>query len=183
MSPLARSLLGLALVFLLLSLAFDLMPAREASDSDAFQRYSGTEPWAVAGVRPGEKLAQHRARLGQPERATDSRPGRVLRWSRPEDLTLSVDPLDGVVEVLGPSVTVPGKTLVYPGLSQAEVERVLGRGKVTRSTRPTGSGVISIGSTEVARILTYENGGVRFEITLEEDGVKHVRAVKGAPER
>ena len=37
--------------------------------------------------------------------------------------------------------------------------------------------MISLGSTEVARILTYENGGVRFEITLEEDRVKHVRAV------
>ena len=180
MSLAARSLFGLALVFLLLSLAFEFMPAREASDLDQFQRYSGTDPWAVGGVRPGDMLAQHQGRLGSPERDTDAKPGRVLRWSRPEDLTLSIDPLGEVVEVMGQSVTVAGKTLVYAGLSQAEVERILGRGKVTRSTRPTGSGVISTGSTEVARILTCENGGVRFEITLEEDRVKHVRAVRMA---
>ena len=183
MSFIAKSLFALALVFLLLSVALEFVPARQASDLDQFERYAGSAPWAVGGIRPGDASAPHLAKLGPPERDTDMKPGRVLRWSRPEDLTLSVTSDGEIVEVLGQSLTAAGKTLVHAGLSQAEIERVLGRGKVTRSTRPTGSGVISLGSTEVARILTYENGEVRFEITLEEDRVKHVRAVKAAPRR
>lgn len=178
MSLTARSLFALAAFFLLLSFVFELAPARESSDLDQFQRYTGNDPWTLGGVRPGDSLAAHEARLGPPEPSGGGTPGGVLRWSRPEELSLVADPLAGVVEVFGQTLKAGGKTLVYPGLSQAEVERILGRGKVTRSTRPTGSGVISIGSKEVARILTYDNGGVRFEITLEEDQVRHIRAVK-----
>jgi hypothetical protein len=178
MSLAAKALFTLALIFLLLSLGLDYAPMREAPDLDRFQRYSGTDPWAIAGIRPGDTLAQHRRRLGPPVKDTDMKSVSVLGWSRPEELSLTVSPEGEVVDVWGRSVTAGGNTLVYTGLSQAEVERILGRGKVLRSTRPTGSGVISLGSTEVGRILTYENGGVRFEVTLEENQVKHVRAVK-----
>ncbi len=176
-SRLSRFLFGLALAFLLISVAMDLVPAREEPDLDRDQRYSGTEPWAVANVRPGDALTAHLARLGAPDQDRTSSSGRGVEWTRHGDLKLSVNREDEIFDVWGRSLTAGPATLIQTGLSQVEVERILGRGEVRRSTQP-GSGVISLGSKEVARILSYENDGVRFEITLQEDSVKHVRAVK-----
>jgi len=69
------------------------------------------------------------------------------------------------VDVWGRSLTAGDSTLIDTGLSEAKVARILGCGKVQKSTRPS-------------RTTTYDDGGVRFEVTLEEDQVKYVRAVK-----
>lgn len=179
MSLTAKSLLGLALLFLLMSVAMEFVPVREASDLDQYQRYEGTEPWAVAKVRPGDALSAHLPRLGAPDQDRPSSSGRGVEWTSPSDLKLTLNKDGEIFDVWGRSLTAGQTTLISTGLSQAEVERILGPGKVQRSTQP-GSGVISLGSREVGRTLSYENGGVRFEITLEEDMVKYVRAVKTA---
>jgi len=183
MSLVPKLLFGLALVFLLLSAAQQFVPTRQASDLDRFERYAGAEPWAVASIRPGELLTRHESRLGLPERDRPSSSGRTLQWTSPGDLSLTVNQEGEILDVWGRSLSAGKTTLISTGLSQAEVERILGRGKVQTSTQPSGTGVISLGSREIGRTLSYENGGVRFEITLEEDQVKYVRAVKITSER
>lgn len=178
MSLLQRTLFGLALAFLLMSAAMEFAPVREGSDLDQYQRYAGTEPWAVAKVRPGDVLTAHLARLGPPDQDRTSSSGRGVEWTSPSDLRLTVNKDGEISDVWGRSLTAGGTTLISTGLSQKEVECILGRGRVQTSTQPTGSGVISLGSREVGRTLSYESEGVRFEITLEEDQVKYVRAVK-----
>ncbi len=183
MSPTARALFGLALLFLLLSVATDLLPSREASDLDAYRPHVGTAPWTAARVRPGDSFDRHATRLGPPTR-DPGKPGeapRVVQWTAPRDLTLTLDAQGQVTEVLGDDVTAGDEVLVHTGMTLAEVQRVLGRGSLRISTRPTGSGVISIGRSEVSRTLTYDNGGVTFEITFTEDSVRYVRAFKTRP--
>ena len=177
--PRARiSLVGLALAFLLISVVLRFGLTREASDLDRHQLYAGRDPWAVQKVRPGDRLTQHQARLGAPQKDLGSNGGRVIQWTSPSELTLTVNEDGEIVDVWGRSLTAGDSTLIDTGLSEEEVARILGRGKVQKSTRPSGSGVISLGTVEVSRTLTYDDGGVRFEITLEEDQVKYVRAVK-----
>ena len=175
--PRARiALVGLALAFLSISVVLRFGLTRDASDLDQHQRYRGSDRWAVQKVRPGDRLTQHQARLGVPQKDLDG--GRVIQWTSPSELTLTVNEGGEIVDVWGRSLTAGDSTLIDTGLSEAEVTRILGRGKVQKSTRPSGSGVISLGSVEVSRTMTYDDGGVRFEITLEEDQVKYVRAVK-----
>jgi len=176
--PRARiSLVGLALAFLLISVVLRFGSTREASDLDQHQLYAGRDPWAVQKVRPGDRLTQHQARLGAPQKDLGSNGGRVIQWTSPSELMLTVNEDGEIVDVWGRSLTAGDSTLIDTGLSEAEVTRILGRGKVQRSTRPSGS-VISIGSVQVSTIMTFDDREVRFEITLEEDQVKHVRALK-----
>ena len=177
--PRARlALFGLTLAFLLVFvlLRFGLM--RDASDLDQHPRYRGGDHWAVQKIRPGDRLTQHQARLGAPQKDLSSNGEHVIQWTSPSELTLTVNEDGEIVDVWGRSLTAGDSTLIDTGLSEAEVTRILGRGKVQKSTRPSGSGVISLGSVEVSRTMTYDDRGVRFEITLEEDQVKYVRAVK-----
>ena len=177
--PRARvALLGLALALLSISVVLRFGLTREASDLDQHQLYAGTDPWAVQKVRPGDRLTQHQARLGAPQKDLGSDGRRVVQWTSPSELMLTVNADGEIVEVWGRSLTAGDSTLIDTGLSEEEVARILGRGKVQKSTRPSGSGVISLGSVEMSRTMTYDDGGVRFEITLEEDQVKYVRAVR-----
>ena len=181
--PRARvALFGLALAFLSISVVLRFGLMHGASDLDQHQLYAGRDPWAVQKVRPGDRLTQHQARLGAPERDLASKGERVIQWTSPSELTLTVNEDGEIVEAWGRSLTAGDATLIDTGLSEAEVTRILGRGKVQRSTRPSGS-VISIGSVQVSTIMTFDDREVRFEITLEEDQVKHVRAVKITPGR
>ena len=176
----AKAFFALALAFLLLSVAVDFLPVREASDLDHYRPYTGTAPWSIAHIRPGDPIERHATRLGPPSRDQGGASGapRVVQWTSPRDLTLTLDARGEIVEVLADSVTAGEETLVSTGMSRAEVERVLGRGSLRTSTRPTGSGVISLGWTEVSKTLSYDNGGAVFEITLVKDGVAYVRAFR-----
>ncbi len=180
MSLTAKALFALALAFLLLSVAADFLPVREASDLDHYRPYTGTAPWSVAHIRVGDPIERHAARLGPPSRDQAGKGGasRVVQWTSPGDLTLTLDAQGVIVEVFADSVTAGEETLVFAGMSRAEVERVLGRGSVRTATRPSGSGVISLGQEEVSKTLIYDNGGAVFEVTLVEDGVAHVRAFR-----
>jgi hypothetical protein len=178
MSRARTALFGLALAFLSISAVLRFGLTRDASDLDQHQLYAGSDPWAVQKVRPGDRLTQHQARLGAPEKDLVSNGGRVIQWTSPSQLTLAVNEDGEIVEAWGRSLTAGDSTLIDTGLSEAEVTRILGRGKVQKSTRPSGSGVISLGRVEISRTMTYDDREVRFEITLEEDQVKHVRAVK-----
>lgn len=183
MSLTAKFLFGLALIFLVLSVAVDFLPVREATDLDQFKAYTGTEPWAVSNVRPGERLEKHQSRLGAPERDIDMKPGHVIRWTSPRDITLTVSPIGEITEVLSDSITVLDKPIVSSSMSRAEIERVLGRGQVRTERRPSGSGVITLGYEEVSKTLIYENQGVRFELNLQQDSLRYVRASLVRPSR
>lgn len=176
MNRVSRGLFVVALVFLVLSIGLEFTGSREAVDGDLKATYTGSDPWAVDSVRPGEVAAPHLDRLGPPRKDVAVMGDRVLTWSSP-DLMLTLDAGGVVKEAWGRRLSAGELTLIASGASQEEVERRLGRGRVQKTTRPRGSGVISIGSVEVARILTYEAGGVRFEITIEDDQVKHIRAL------
>ena len=174
LNRLSRGLLFLSLFFLLLSIALEFPGSRRVTEGDPSPRYSGSEPWAVEQVRPGEPAGPHGNRLGPPQQDVSAMGSRILKWSQPE-VILTVDDEGAVREVWGKRLTAGSATLVWPGASSREVEAILGRGRVEKTTRPRG-GVISLGSVEVARILIYENADVRFEITLEDDQVRHIRA-------
>jgi hypothetical protein len=153
---------------------------REASDLDAHRRHTGTAPWSVEGVRPGDALGPHLTRLGPPARTTKAMASDVRTWTSPGPLSVVTDAAGVVTDVTADSVESEGQDIVWSGLGQAEIERILGRGRVQKVTRP-GSGVISIfGGKEVGRVLTYENQGVRFELQLDDDTLNRVRAFRPA---
>lgn len=155
-----------------------LLPAcyREATDSAAAPRYTGTAPWTVDGVRPGQTLDDAKKILGEPREFRKSGSLRIAHWSDHETMvTLNVT--DQVTEVWGRSLKADGRTLIGPGLGEDEVTQTLGRGKTTR-TSVQGSGVISFGAKTTGHIFTYDNGGVAFEITVRADSTQHVRAFR-----
>src|SRR5262245_27140719 len=154
---------------------------RDAPDLDAYRRHQGTAPWSVDGVRPGQSFAAVRTALGAPDRTVAVMGQDVHEWTSRRQLSVVVDGAGLVTDVTGGQVESEGKPVVWSGLGQAEIERILGRGRVQKVTQP-GSGVISIGGgREVGRILTYDDKDVRFELQLEEDMLKRVRAFRPKP--
>jgi hypothetical protein len=136
--PRARvALFGLALAFLSISVVLRFGLTRQASDLDQHQLYAGRDPWAVQKVRPGDRLTQHQARLGVPQKDLGSKGGRVIQWTSPSELTLTVNEDGEIVDVWGRSLTAGDSTLIDTGLSQAEVTRILGRG--TQPQEPESS--------------------------------------------
>jgi hypothetical protein len=152
---------------------------REASDLDQHRPLTAAAGrWSLQGIRPREAFAAHQARLGPPSRTVaDARP--FYEWERPR-LTLSVDAAGAIVEVGGDSIDAGGRKVVWPGLSEAELTRILGRGRMYKVTSP-GSGVISIGGTETGRVLLYDDDGIRFELELENDALVRVHAFVPRP--
>ncbi|MDI1318959.1 MAG: hypothetical protein PSW75_02040, partial [bacterium] len=129
-----------------------LLPAcyREATDSASAPRYTGTAPWTVDGVRPGQTLDEARKILGEPSETRGSRSARVVHWSDKETM-VTINAANVVVEIWGHSLKAGGQTVVGPGLSEAEVTQTLGSGKSAR-TSVQGSGVISFGAKTTGRI-------------------------------
>src|SRR5689334_9055159 len=102
---------------------------REASDLDQHRRVASPPgSWSVRGLRPRDALAAHLAHLGPPSR-TVAGTSPFHEWTQPP-LTVSVDAAGAVVEVGSDSIDVAGKRVVWPGLSEAELTRILGRGRM-----------------------------------------------------
>ena len=147
---------------------------REAIDASAVLRSTGTAPWTVDGVRPGQPFDDAKRILGEPREIRGTGGARVAHWSNRETM-VTLNAASEIVEVWGRLLHAGNQTLIGPGSSEAEVTQTLGAGKSTRISSP-GSGVISFGSKTTGYIFTYQNGGVSFEITVKEQSAQHVRA-------
>ncbi|MEZ5965576.1 MAG: hypothetical protein R3F56_17205 [Planctomycetota bacterium] len=144
---------------------------------------SPPDPWTIHGLLPGQPLAPHAARLGPPARTLDARRGgSELEWRRPS-IVVAVDVNGLITTVWGDCLAAGPDVRLYPGLSEAEVRRLMGQGKLDRITRPRGSGVISIGHVELGRTLTYQRGGVRYVVGLRDDALTSVTATLAEPPR
>lgn len=140
-------------------------------------------PWAVHGLVPGQPLESHTARLGPPARTFDGRRGgSEFEWRHPP-IVVAVDARGLITTVWGDALTAGPDVRLVPGLSEAEVRRLMGPGKLDRVTRPRGSGVISISRVELGRTLTYQRDGVSYIVGLRDDALTSVTATLATPPR
>lgn len=182
MSPLRLIHSPIRTVAAVLFLAVFASCYREASDATLSSdnvRYRGTAPWAVDDIRPGQTLEEIKRIRGEPrdQIGTTARP--TFRWPPPRDTSVTFDSTGRAVDVFGSTVTAEGRTLVTRGMDAAAIQQVLGKGRVSRHSRPTGSGVISIGQTTTGFSVSYENGGAGFEIATAGETPGWVRAMPG----
>lgn len=148
---------------------------REYTDTPQHARYTGSEPWTVEGIRPGQSFDPLLQRFGEPRDSREHNGIRVVRWATtPVIVTVGRD--GRVAEVLGGSLRAGARTLAWSGITEAEVEQILGPGQASNSRRPKGNGVISTGSVLVGRTLRYENDGVLFDIDVHGNTAGRVRA-------
>lgn len=159
-------------VILLLSLAGCFRQATDETAAGPRPRFTGTAPWTINGVRPGQTLAEVRRVLGE-ARESRGRPEQpTLFWSRPE-VAVTFDEAGVATEVMGNAVQSGGQTIVTGGDSEAQVALILGPAtEIQKAYRPKGSGVISLGREPTGTTLIYDNAGVRFELPVagEADG-------------
>lgn len=154
---------------------------REASDTTAAARfarprYAGGEPWTIDGVRPGQSFDEVKQLFGEPREIRGTAPGpRTAMWAR-HNTSVTFDRDNCVTEVMGASVQAGGKTIVQGGAEETEVTQILGPGRVQKSSRPKGSGVISLGSEHTGTTLIYDNAGVRFELPVFGEAAGHFLA-------
>lgn len=130
----------------------------------ALPRYTGTAPWGIDGLRPGQTRADAIKLFGEPREERETPSYRFLSWST-RNTMVTVDKEGIITEVYGHSVTAEGRVLISSA-SEAEATQVLGPGKVQKRSRPKGSGVISLGQEHVGTTLIYDNGGVQFELPV-----------------
>lgn len=147
---------------------------REVSGDPQYARFAGDQPLAMRGVRPGLTADEVVQLWGDPSDKTPTMGVEVWKWARAADTAVTVDGEGRVVEVFGSELSAGGRTLVWAGATEAEVGQILGRGKVSEHRQPSGF-VISVGSKLVGKTLTYLDRGVRVEVTLTDDSVRHVR--------
>ena len=152
--------------------------AREATDpASSCGPWNGTGPLAIRGVRPGQDEAEVAALLGTPDRrdGTEYQPV-SLQWQRFPDMVVSVDrPTRRVSDVLGSQLDGAGETVLSHGMSGADVRAILGKpSKSQGHYRPSGSGVISLGSKRYAETLTYRRDETEIEITLNDDSLAYI---------
>ncbi len=151
---------------------------RQATDATAAstqQRYTRIEPWKIDGVRPGQAFAEVKQLFGEPREIRGKTGPRTAFWAG-RDTAVTYDQNGRVLEVMGSSVIAGDKTLVTSGANEVEVVQILGPGKVRKSSRPKGSGVISFGQEHIGTTLIYENGGVRFELPVFGEATGHFLA-------
>ena len=135
-------------------------------------RYTGTAPWGIDGLRPGQTLADAVKLFGEPSQPPAATGPRFLRWFA-RDTMVTLDAKDVITEVYGHTVTAGGQVLVQGGDDQTAVTQVLGPGDVRKSSRPKGSGVISLGRQHVGTTVIYEQAGVRFELPVWGEATGH----------
>ncbi len=153
---------------------------REVTDATAARtavRYTGTEPWTIDGVRPGQTEAEVKSLLGEPREVRPSMGTRTAFWAT-ANTVVTFDAAGRVVDVMGSAVKAGGKAIVPAGSSEEEVAQILGPGKVQKSYRPKGSGIISLSSVHTGTTITYDNSGVRFELSVFGESAGHYRAFR-----
>lgn len=150
---------------------------REFSDLTALEPFAWNAAVDVGGVRPGLSREELRAALGPP-RAEVSVQGRaLLRWTA-GDLEVVLDPEGRAQEVVGTSLSAAGRALVWSGMDDTEVVRVLGRGRLEEHRRPSGSGVITLRREVVGRTRTYRQEDFRIDVESVPGGVVRIRLAR-----
>jgi hypothetical protein len=152
---------------------------REFSEDTAslqYPRISSPGPWEVDGVRPGQTLDEIKRLRGEPGGQIGHGPRPTFRWPAPLETTVTFDQGGRAIDIYGTTLTSGGRTWVDAGLEQRAIEHVLGKGRVEQHSRPSGSGVISVGRTVLGRSVSYENHGSVFEIHANTTQVTAVRA-------
>ena len=170
-----------------LALGLLLVPAgcaRRAAGPESFSApYTGTAPLTIRGVRPALDEAEVVALLGTPDRrdGADTQPV-SLQWQRFPDMVVSVDRRTRrVSDVLGSQLDGAGETVLSHGMSGADVRAVLGKpAKSVGHYRPSGSGVISIGTRRDSETLTYRRDGTEIEITLNDGALAYLHLRPGS---
>lgn len=170
---------------LVLSLAVLVGCDRPAAGPVSFcEPYTGAAPLAIRGIAPGQAEEEVVALLGPPDRRNDPGYGVAsLQWQRFSDLVVTADTRRGrVKEVLGGQLDAAGEPVVSRGMSEDDVRAILGKPSTSKGTyRPSGSGVISLGTKRTGCTLWYERDGRAIEISVQEDGVAWARLVPQSP--
>lgn len=152
---------------------------RQVSDATASastqSRYTGSAPWTIDGVRPGQAFEAVKQLLGEPSEIRGRTGPRTTFWSG-RDTAVTIDSAGIVTEVMGSTVQAGGQVLFRSGATEADVVQILGPGKVQKSTRPKGSGVISLGREHTGTALLYDRDGVRFEFPVFGEAAGHFLA-------
>jgi hypothetical protein len=151
---------------------------RQVTDESAAiarPRYTGTAPWTIDGVRPGQPFDEVKQRLGEPREIVGAVGPRTAFWAK-HSTVVTFGPDNRVTEVNGSQVQAGAQTLVWAGASEAEVMQILGPGRVDKRYRPKGSGVISLGREHTGTTVIYENNGVSFELPVFGEAVGHFLA-------
>jgi hypothetical protein len=154
---------------------------REANDtthSSVYPRYTGTAPWSIDGVRPGQTLDEIKRLRGDPAQALAPATSRspTFRWPAPRATFVTFDAAGRAIDITGTTLVAEGRTLLDTAAESAAVEPVLGRGRVATHSQPSGSGVISLGSKVTGRTVAYENHGALFEIFCDTTQITGLRA-------
>lgn len=141
---------------------------REVTDESAraLPRYTGDAPWTLDGLRAGATFEEVRAKLGEPRAVREYNGARSGEWNYGQTL-VTFGPDGRAFEIFGSAIKAGDRTLVSVGAPETELEQVLGAGETAKARRPTGSGVISFGSEHTHTLHVYENGGVRFEVSVK----------------
>ena len=150
---------------------------REATSYSEYAPYKGAAPLTIRGVWPGQEAAAVISLLGAPDRRDSAGVGReTLQWQRFSDMAVTVDTSAGrVTEVLGNLLTAGSDPVIEPEMSEADVRQVLGKPVKDQShSRPSGSGVISLGRTQTGRTLWYRRDGRTIEISVQKDRVAYL---------
>jgi len=148
---------------------------KTASDETAMAPrplYTGAAPWTIDGVRPGQRFDEVKQLFGEPREIRGKTGPRTAFWDR-VNTVVTFDSNGLVTEVMGSSVTAGDQVLFRAGATEAEVTQILGPGEVQRSTRPKGSGVISLGREHTGTALIYERDGLRFEFPVFGEAAGH----------
>ncbi len=151
---------------------------KTASDETAMAprpRYTGTEPWTIDGVRPGQAFEEVKLLFGEPREIRGNTSPRTAFWSR-HNTVVTFDATGRVTEVMGSTVKAGNQIFVSSGANEAEVVQILGPGQVQESSRPKGSGVISLGRELTGTTLIYDRDGVRFELCVFGEAAGHFLA-------
>ena len=149
---------------------------RQASDATApvstRSRYTGSAPWTIDGVRPGQNFEEVKQLLGEPREIRDHKGPRTALWAG-RNTAVTFDPAGLVTEMMGSTVKAGDQILFRAGATEAEVAQILGPGEVQKSTRPKGSGVIALGREHTSTALLYDRDGLRFEFPVFGEATGH----------
>jgi hypothetical protein len=165
---------GLMLVSLLM-LAGCFKQATDETPARSRARFTGTEPWTIDGVRPGQNFEEVKQLLGEPREIRGHTGPRTAFWAG-RNTAVTFDQAGLVTEVMGSTVAAGDQTLFRAGATEAEVTAILGPGEIQKSTRPKGGGIISLGREHTGTALIYDRDGVRFEFPVFGEGTGHFLA-------
>ncbi len=152
---------------------------RQASDATApastRPRYTGSAPWTIDGVRPGQTFAEVKQLLGEPREIRGHTGPRTAFWAG-RNTAVTFDQAGLVTEVMGSTLIAGDQILFRAGATEAEVVQILGPGEVQKSTRPKGSGIIALGREHTGTALLYDREGLRFEFPVCGEATGHFLA-------